>query len=70
MGSKMIIHEVNVATGEAEDRDATAAEIAANKASKKTSDANRAAEDAIASAKSALLERLGLSADEAKLLLS
>ena len=66
----MIIHEVNVSTGEATDRDATAAEIAANKTSKKISDENRAAEDATASTKSELLERLGLSADEAKLLLS
>ena len=59
-----------MATGEATDREATAAEIAANKASKKISDENRAAEDATASTKSALLDRLGITADEAKLLLS
>jgi len=65
----MIILEHNVQTGEVIERDATAAELAqATKDAKATAD-RLAAKAANATAKSALLERLGISEEEAKLLL-
>ena len=64
---KILVH--NVETGEVIERDATAAELAqATKDAKATAD-RLAAEAAKATAKSALLERLGISEEEAKLLL-
>jgi hypothetical protein len=64
---KILVH--NVETGEVIERDATAAELAqATKDAKETTD-RLAAEAAKAAAKSALLERLGISEEEAKLLL-
>ena len=65
----MTIHEVNALTGEAIDREPTAAELAQRKideqdaANKADAQAQRAAD------KAALLERLGITADEAALLL-
>jgi hypothetical protein len=66
----MKILEHNVETGEVIERDATAAELAqAEKDAKATAD-KLAAEAAHATAKAALLEKLGITADEAKLLLA
>lgn len=65
----MKILEHNVETGEVIERDATAAELAqATKDAKETTD-RLAAEAAKATAKSALLQRLGITEEEAKLLL-
>jgi len=65
----MKILEHNVETGEVVERDATTAELAqATKDAKTTAD-RLAAETAKATAKAALLERLGISEEEAKLLL-
>lgn len=65
----MKILQHNVETGEVIERDATAAEVAqAEKDAKATAD-RLAAEAKKATAKSALLERLGITEDEAKLLL-
>jgi hypothetical protein len=65
----MNILEHNVETGEAVERDATAAEIKQMEADAKK---DAIAQKAVAekeSAKAALLERLGITEDEAKLLL-
>jgi hypothetical protein len=65
---KFLIH--NVETGEVIERDATPEELAqAEKDAKATAD-KLAAEAAHATAKAALLEKLGITADEAKLLLA
>jgi hypothetical protein len=65
----MKILEHNVETGEVIERDATADEIQQQKSeAKKQSDADKAAAEKLA-AKAVLLERLGISADEAALLL-
>lgn len=65
----MKILEHNVETGEIIERDATAAEIKHQTAeAKKQTDAEKAEADK-AAAKAALLERLGITADEAALLL-
>ena len=65
----MKILEHNVETGEVKEREATKAELAqAEKDAKATAD-KLAAEEAKAIAKAHLLERLGLTEDEAKLLL-
>jgi hypothetical protein len=66
--------EVNCATGEVTERPLTADEIAANEAVQVQAEADKAAADkeaaAQAVAKAALLAKLGITADEAKLLLA
>jgi len=67
--SKIQIQEVNCTTGEEIIRDATAEEIAQIELDA-INDAKRKAEaEAKAAEKQALLDRLGITADEAKLLL-
>ena len=65
--------EVNCATGEVIERPLTADEIAANEAAQAQAEADKAAADkeaaAKAVAKAALLAKLGITADEANLLL-
>jgi len=65
--------EVNCGTGEVIERPLTADEIAANEASAAQAEADRLAAEAEAAAKAkskaALLEKLGITEDEAKLLL-
>jgi|LakMenE18May11ns_1017448.scaffolds.fasta_scaffold8085500_2 hypothetical protein len=65
--------EINCETGEVTERPLTAAEIAANEAAAAQAEADRVAAEAEAAtkaqAKAALLEKLGISEDEAKLLL-
>jgi hypothetical protein len=65
--------EVNCETGEVIERPLTADEIAANEAAAAQAEADRLAAEAEAAvkaqAKAALLEKLGITADEAKLLL-
>jgi len=65
--------EVNCTTGEVIERPLTADEIAANDAAAAQAEADRLAAEAEAAvkaeAKAALLEKLGISEDEAKLLL-
>ena len=66
--------EVNCSTGEVIERDLTAEELAANEAAAAQAEVDRAAAEvkaaADAEAKTALLAKLGITADEAKLLLS
>ena len=64
------ITENNAATGESVTRDMTAAEIKKVEAFIATDAAEAAKLEAAAIAKAALLERLGITEDEAKLLLS
>jgi hypothetical protein len=65
--------EVNCTTGEVIERPLTTDEIAANEATAAQAEADRLAAEAEAAvkaeAKAALLEKLGISEDEAKLLL-
>jgi hypothetical protein len=65
--------EINCATGEVTERPLTAEEITANEAAAVQAEADRVAAEAEAAtkaqAKAALLEKLGISEDEAKLLL-
>jgi len=65
--------EINCETGEVIERPLTADEIAANEAAQAQAEADRLAAEAEAEAKAeakaALLEKLGISEDEAKLLL-
>ena len=65
--------EINCATGEVIERPLTADEIAANEAAQAQAEADRLAAEAEAAvkaqAKAALLDKLGISEDEAKLLL-
>jgi hypothetical protein len=65
--------EINCETGEVIERPLTADEIAANKAAAAQAEADRLAAqaeaEAKAEAKAALLEKLGITEDEAKLLL-
>jgi hypothetical protein len=65
--------EINCETGEVIERPLTADEIAANEAAAAQAEADRLAAEAEAAtkatAKAALLEKLGISEDEAKLLL-
>ena len=65
--------EVNCATGEVIERPLTADEIAANEAAAAQAEADRLAAEAEAkvkaASKAALLEKLGITEDEAKLLL-
>jgi hypothetical protein len=66
--------EVNCETGEVTERPLTAEEIAANEASAARAELDRAAAEAEAAtkaeAKAALLTKLGITEDEAKLLLA
>jgi hypothetical protein len=66
----MKILEHNVETGEAVERDATSDELAQFNADKAAFAAKVAEQAAHATAKAALLEKLGITADEAKLLLA
>lgn len=66
----MKILEHNVETGEAIERDATKEELAQAKIDAQLTADKLADETAKAQAKAALLERLGISEDEAKLLLA
>jgi hypothetical protein len=62
------IHDLD--TNEVIDREMTAAEFAVYEAEQAASEAKAQAEDAKAAIKAALLERLGMTAEEAALLLS
>ena len=66
--------EINCETGEVIERPLTADEIAANEAAAAQAEADRVAAEAEAAtkaqAKAALLEKLGISAEEATLLLA
>ena len=66
--------EINCETGEVIERPLTADEIAANEATAAQAESDRVAAEAEAAtkaqAKAALLEKLGISEDEAKLLLA
>jgi hypothetical protein len=66
--------EINCTTGEVIERPLTAAEIAANEAAAAQAEADRVTAEAEAAtkaeAKAALLDKLGITADEAKLLLA
>tara|TARA_R110000868_G_scaffold1090_3_gene8333 strand:+ start:109 stop:309 length:201 start_codon:yes stop_codon:yes gene_type:complete len=66
----MKILEHNVETGEAIERNATAEELAQAKIDKEHFEARVSEEAAKANAKAALLDRLGITEDEAKLLLA
>jgi hypothetical protein len=65
-----IIKIVNAETGEEIEREMTAAEFKDLQDLRKSYQEKYAAQDAKAESKSALLERLGITADEAALLLS
>tara|TARA_R110000868_G_scaffold255362_4_gene511970 strand:+ start:137 stop:337 length:201 start_codon:yes stop_codon:yes gene_type:complete len=65
----MKILEHNVETGQAAERDATASEIAEIKNYAAESKAKQSKIESDANAKAALLERLGITADEAALLI-
>ena len=65
----MKIHEHNATTGEVIERDATAEELANAEAAEAASIARQLEEATKAANKAALLEKLGISEDEAKLLL-
>jgi hypothetical protein len=65
----MTIHEINAATGEAIDREPTAAELAQKKVDEQDAVNKADAQAQRAADKAALLERLGITADEAALLL-
>jgi uncharacterized protein (UPF0371 family) len=67
--SKLQIKEVNCTTGEEIVRDATAEEIAQIEFDAVNDVARKAEAEAKAAEKQALLDRLGITADEAKLLL-
>jgi hypothetical protein len=67
--NKPQIKIVNVETGEEVVRDATADEIKQMQENTKASLAQKAEAEAKAAARQAILDRLGLTADEAKLLL-
>jgi len=64
------IKEVNCETGEEIVRDATSAEIAQMEIDKANEAARKAEEESKATAKAALLSKLGITAEEAVLLLS
>jgi hypothetical protein len=66
----MKIHEHNATTGEIIERDATTEELANAKASEAASKARQLEEVAKANEKAALLAKLGITDEEAKLLLS
>ena len=68
--TKPQIKEYNCETGEEIIRDATDAEIAQMEIDASNAVARKAEEEAKAAQKSALLDKLGITEDEAKLLLS
>ena len=68
--TKPTIKIVNAETGEEIEREMNAEELAQLEKDKATVAAQSAAENAEATAKAALLEKLGITADEAKLLLA
>jgi hypothetical protein len=68
--TKPIIKEVNVSTGEEIEREMNAAEFAQYKIDQLENDELIAKTEAKAIAKAELLERLGITAEEAQLLLS
>jgi hypothetical protein len=68
--SKPQIKVVNTETGEEITRDATAKEIAQIELDASNYVAKQVAEEARATAKAALLDRLGITAEEAQLLLA
>ena len=65
--TKIKIH--NIETGEIVDRDMTSAELAAWQLKQQAAEAEAAEAEAAKLAKTALLDKLGITADEAKLLL-
>jgi len=67
--TKPIIKIVNAETGAEIEREMNAAEFAQYKIDQEANDAKKAEEAAKADAKSALLNRLGITAEEAALLL-
>ena len=67
--TKPQIKEYNCETGEEIVRDANSQEIAQIEKDKKEAEARKAEAETKANAKAALLEKLGITADEAKLLL-
>jgi hypothetical protein len=67
--SKFKITEVNCTTGEEIVRDATAEEIAQMEIDVADAKASKAEADAKATAKAAILDRIGLTADELKTIL-
>jgi hypothetical protein len=67
--SKLQVKEVNCETGEEIVRDATAEEIAQIKLDADNAVAKKAEAEAKESQRQAILDRLGLTADEAKLIL-
>ena len=68
--SKPTVTFHNTATGEIETREMNDAELVEHKALKERFEAQAAEAEAKATAKAALLDRLGITAAEAKLLLS
>lgn len=68
--SNLTILEHNVETGKIIEREMTAAELKQAEKDKKAYQAEIAAVEAKAQAKTALLEKLGITEDEAKLLLA
>jgi hypothetical protein len=68
--TKSMIRIHNSETGEIIDREMNAEELAELAADKSAADAVKAAEEKAAADKAALLAKLGITADEAKLLLS
>jgi hypothetical protein len=68
--TKYMVKEVNAETGEEIEREMNAEELAQLEKDRIVRDAERAAIEAAAIAKAALLEKLGITADEAKLLLA
>jgi len=67
--TKPMIKIVNAETGEEIEREMNAAEFAQYKIDQEANDAKKAEEAAKADAKAALLNRLGITAEEATLLL-
>jgi hypothetical protein len=68
--TKPMIRIHNTATNEVIDREMNSAEFAQHKIDIENADIAKAEAEAKAEAKAALLDRLGITADEAKLLLS
>lgn len=67
--TNLTILEHNATTGEVIERDLTAKEVEQNKLDAVNEQVRKAESDARATAKAALLDRLGITADEAALLL-
>jgi hypothetical protein len=68
--AKLMVRIHDLETGEIIDREATADELAQMAADAEARQAAEAAKESQEASKQALLERLGITADEAKLLLS